>query len=182
MWDDGYGISVSNETQTTKGDISEILKGFQKEELTNGIEIFKVRGWDYAGLCETYEQAANIAREKHIPCLIHVTELTQPQGHSSSGSHERYKSQERLQWETDFDCIAKMKEWIQSSGIATDEELDQLDREAKDFVRQEQKELGLIISELWRLKQKKLLIYCHEFQMKKRTSQQKNCNRWLNPL
>lgn len=139
IWDDGYGISVPNEIQTTKGDISEVLKGFQKEDLTNGIEIFKVRGWDYAGLCETYEQAAQIAREKHIPCLIHVTELTQPQGHSSSGSHERYKSQERLQWETDFDCIAKMKEWILSSGIATVEELDQLDQHAKDHVRQEQK-------------------------------------------
>ncbi|WP_312340215.1 thiamine pyrophosphate-dependent enzyme [Sphingobacterium sp.] len=139
IWDDGYGISVPNEIQTTKGDISEILKGFQKEDLTNGIEIFKVRGWDYAGLCETYEQAAHIAREKHIPCLIHVTELTQPQGHSSSGSHERYKSQERLQWETDFDCIAKMKEWILSSGIATLAELDQLDQHAKDHVRQEQK-------------------------------------------
>ncbi|WP_294186213.1 thiamine pyrophosphate-dependent enzyme [Sphingobacterium sp.] len=139
IWDDGYGISVPNEIQTTKGDISEVLQGFQKEELTNGIEIFKVRGWDYAGLCETYEKAAHIAREKHIPCLIHVTELTQPQGHSSSGSHERYKSKERLQWETDFDCIAKMKDWIISSGIATLEELEQLDQQAKDHVRQEQK-------------------------------------------
>lgn len=139
IWDDGYGISVPNEIQTTKGDISEVLRGFQKEELTNGIEIFKVRGWDYAGLCETYEKAAHIAREKHIPCLIHVTELTQPQGHSSSGSHERYKSKERLQWETDFDCIAKMKDWIISSGIATLEELEQLDQQAKDHVRQEQK-------------------------------------------
>lgn len=139
IWDDGYGISVPNEIQTTKGDISEVLQGFQKEELTNGIEIFKVRGWDYAGLCETYEKAAHIAREKHIPCLIHVTELTQPQGHSSSGSHERYKSKERLQWETDFDCIAKMKDWIISSGIATLEELEQLDQLAKDHVRQEQK-------------------------------------------
>ncbi|MDQ1149364.1 alpha-ketoacid dehydrogenase subunit alpha/beta [Sphingobacterium zeae] len=139
IWDDGYGISVPNEIQTTKGDISEVLRGFQKEELTNGIEIFKVRGWDYAGLCETYEKAAHIAREKHIPCLIHVTELTQPQGHSSSGSHERYKSKERLQWEADFDCIAKMKDWIISSGIATLEELEQLDQQAKDHVRQEQK-------------------------------------------
>jgi len=103
IWDDGYGISVSNEVQTTKADISEVLKGFQRDEKGEGLEIFKVKGWDYPGLCETYEKAAMISREQHIPVLIHVTEMTQPQGHSSSGSHERYKSTERLAWAKEYD-------------------------------------------------------------------------------
>lgn len=139
IWDDGYGISVPNEIQTTKSDISEVLRGFQRDEKKDGFEIFKVKGWDYAGLCETYEMAARIAREQHVPCIIHVTELTQPQGHSSSGSHERYKSPERLQWEQEFDCNTKMRQWIISSGIAVDEELKQIESRAKDDVRVEQK-------------------------------------------
>lgn len=139
IWDDGYGISVPNSIQTTKGDISEVLKGFQRDENNEGFEIFKVKGWDYPGLVETYENAAKIAREQHIPCLIHVTELTQPQGHSSSGSHERYKSSERLNWELDHDCNAKMRSWLLSSGIATDSELIEIEEKAKDFVRAEQK-------------------------------------------
>jgi len=139
IWDDGYGISVPNSTQTTKGDISEVLKGFQCNEHENGFEIFKVRGWDYPGLVETYETAAKIAREQHIPCLIHVTEMTQPQGHSSSGSHERYKSKERLAWEVEYDCNAKMREWLLSSGIATENDLLEIEDKAKDFVRSEQK-------------------------------------------
>ncbi|MBD1425477.1 transketolase [Sphingobacterium arenae] len=139
VWDDGYGISVPNEVQTTKADISEALKGFQREGDGNGIEIFKVRGWDYPALCEVYEQAARCAREEHVPCLVHVTELTQPQGHSTSGSHERYKSAERLEWEQAFDCNLKMREWLLQSGIAEEEELTDLEKEAKDYVRQEQR-------------------------------------------
>ena len=139
VWDDGYGISVPNEVQTTKADISEALKGFQRDSDGNGIEIFKVRGWDYPALCEVYEQAARYAREEHVPCLVHVTELTQPQGHSTSGSHERYKSDERLTWEEAFDCNLKMREWLLQSGIAQEEELMELEKEAKDFVRREQR-------------------------------------------
>lgn len=139
IWDDGYGISVSNEVQTTKADISEVLKGFQRDEKGEGFEIFKVRGWDYPGLCETYEQAAKISRERHIPVLIHVTEMTQPQGHSSSGSHERYKSAERLAWEEEYDCIAKMRAWMIESGIADDNELAAIERTLKDKVRAEQR-------------------------------------------
>lgn len=139
IWDDGYGISVPNAIQTTKGDISEVLKGFQRDERGEGLEIFKVKGWDYPGLCETYEKATKIAREEHRPCLVHVTELTQPQGHSSSGSHERYKSKERLQWEVDYDCNTKMRKWMLDAGIATEEELIQIEEKAKDFVRSEQR-------------------------------------------
>ena len=139
VWDDGYGISVPNEVQTAKADISEVLKGFQRENDSNGIEIFKVRGWDYPALCEVYEQAARYAREEHVPCVVHVTELTQPQGHSTSGSHERYKSAERLEWEDAFDCNLKMRDWLLQSGIAQEEELKDLEKEAKEFVRQEQR-------------------------------------------
>ncbi|CAM1342921.1 alpha-ketoacid dehydrogenase subunit alpha/beta [Tenacibaculum amylolyticum] len=112
VWDDEYGISVHAKHQTTKESISEILKGFQRENDTNGYEIFVVNGWDYVQLIDVYNKAAEVARTKHIPVLIHVKELTQPQGHSTSGSHERYKSKERLQWEQEFDCIAKMRQWI----------------------------------------------------------------------
>lgn len=139
IWDDGYGISVPNDVQTTKSDISEVIRGFQRDEKNAGFEIFKVKGWDYPGLCETYALAARSAREKHIPCIVHVTELTQPQGHSSSGSHERYKSKERLQWETEYDCNAKMRQWLLDAGIATEEELKNIESEAKDYVRSEQK-------------------------------------------
>lgn len=139
IWDDGYGISVPNDVQTTKADISEVLKGFQREQGTNGVEIFKVRGWDYPALCEVYELAVKYAREQHVPCVVHVTELTQPQGHSTSGSHERYKSKERLEWEHEYDCNAKMREWLMVSGIANEDELSQLEQEAKNHVRQEQR-------------------------------------------
>ncbi|MBC5774928.1 transketolase [Pontibacter sp. KCTC 32443] len=136
VWDDGYGISVPAEYQTTKGSISEILAGFQRNaEGEQGYEIFKVKGWDYAALCETYEAAVRVCREQHVPVLVHVEEVTQPQGHSTSGSHERYKSRERLDWEADFDCLKKMREWILANGIATTEQLDQIENEAKDAVR-----------------------------------------------
>ena len=143
VWDDGYGISVAKKHQTTKESISEVLKGFQKEDGTNGYEIFKVKGWDYAALCETYEKAVAVARETHTPVLIHVEEMTQPQGHSTSGSHERYKSKERLEWAQEYDCINKFRAWILAYGeasgtpIATEEELDNIQKEAKKFVREE---------------------------------------------
>jgi pyruvate/2-oxoglutarate/acetoin dehydrogenase E1 component/TPP-dependent pyruvate/acetoin dehydrogenase alpha subunit len=140
VWDDAYGISVPAKFQTTKEDISEILKGFQREEGTNGYEIFKVRGWDYIGLCETYEKAIAICREDHVPVLIHVTEMTQPQGHSTSGSHERYKSKDRLAWEDEHDCLLQMRKWMIETAIATDEELDSLEEEAKIYVRTCQRE------------------------------------------
>lgn len=135
VWDDGHGISVPKKYQTTKESISEVLKGFQRDEQGNGYEIFKTKGWDYAHLCETYEKAIAICREKHIPVLVHVEEVTQPQGHSTSGSHERYKSKERLQWEADFDCIKKMREWIIESAIATAEDLTQIEEDSKKAVR-----------------------------------------------
>ena len=134
VWDDMYGISVHARHQTTKESISEILKGFQKESDTNGYEIFKVKGWDYPGLIDTYAKASAIAREKHIPVLVHVNELTQPQGHSTSGSHERYKSPERLQWEAEYDCLAQMRLWIISNNVASEQELQDLDAELKKNV------------------------------------------------
>ncbi|RZK24278.1 MAG: transketolase, partial [Flavobacterium sp.] len=140
VWDDGYGISVPAKYQTTKEDISEVLKGFQREEGTNGYEIFKVKGWDYPALCETYLKAIEVCRTEHVPVLIHVTEVTQPQGHSTSGSHERYKSKDRLAWEKEHDCILKMREWMIETAIATKEELDELEETAKKHVKEIQKE------------------------------------------
>ncbi|MFI5453535.1 thiamine pyrophosphate-dependent enzyme [Pedobacter sp. UC225_61] len=140
VWDDGYGISVPAKYQTTKEDISEILKGFQREEGTNGYEIFKVKGWDYPALCETYQRAIDVCRAEHVPVLIHVTEVTQPQGHSTSGSHERYKEKDRLEWEKEHDCILQMRKWMIESAISTDEDLTALEEEAKTFVRNTQKE------------------------------------------
>ncbi|MDX1271060.1 thiamine pyrophosphate-dependent enzyme [Bizionia paragorgiae] len=135
VWDDEYGISVHAKYQTTKENISTILSGFQREEGTNGYEILRVKGWDYVALMETYQEASKIAREEHVPVLIHVSELTQPQGHSTSGSHERYKDEARLQWETENDCNAKMRSWIISSSIATDDELKDLEKSIKKQVR-----------------------------------------------
>ena len=123
VWDDGYGISVHNKHQTTKENISEILKGFQRDKKNKGFEIIKVKGWDYPALIESYEKAEKIARKEHVPVLVHVTEMTQPQGHSTSGSHERYKSKYRLQWENDYDCIELFKKWLIANSIASDDEL-----------------------------------------------------------
>ena len=134
VWDDEYGISVHAKYQTTKENISEILKGFQRDDNNNGYEIFTVLGWDYAALVSTYQRAAQIAREEHVPVLIHVKELTQPQGHSTSGSHERYKNAERLAWETEYDCLAQMRLWMIANTIATAEELDEIDTIAKKEV------------------------------------------------
>ena len=139
VWDDEYGISVHAKHQTTKENISEILKGFQRDKDHKGYEILRVKGWDYANLIETYQEAATIAREEHVPVLIHVQELTQPQGHSTSGSHERYKTPERLEWEAKNDCNVKLREWILESGIATNEALVEIERTAKRDVREARK-------------------------------------------
>ncbi|MFK7747981.1 MAG: thiamine pyrophosphate-dependent enzyme [Kordia sp.] len=135
VWDDEYGISVHAKHQTTKENISEILKGFQRNENENGYEIFRVNGWDYPSLIATYQKASDIAREHHVPVLIHVQQVTQPQGHSTSGSHERYKSKERLAWEVEYDCNAQMRKWMIENGIETDENLIALEKDIKKQVR-----------------------------------------------
>jgi pyruvate/2-oxoglutarate/acetoin dehydrogenase E1 component/TPP-dependent pyruvate/acetoin dehydrogenase alpha subunit len=134
IWDDEYGISVHAKHQTTKENISEILSGFQRDKNNKGIEILTVKGWDYSDLIATYEKASKIAREQHVPVLVHVKELTQPQGHSSSGSHERYKSTERLNWEREFDCIRQMRLWMIAINIASAEELNEIDNDIKKEV------------------------------------------------
>ena len=135
IWDDGYGISVSNKDQTTKESISEALEGFQRTDTENGLEIIRIKGWDYLALIEAYEKAATLARTEHVPVMVHVTELTQPLGHSSSGSHERYKSKERLEWEKEYDCNLKMREWILKEGLAKEAELIKMEEEALKEVR-----------------------------------------------
>ncbi len=140
IWDDEYGISVPAKYQTTKEDISKILVGFQRDEEHFGYEIFKVKGWDYTALIHTYENASYIAREEHVPVIIHVTELTQPQGHSTSGSHERYKSEERLEWEKENDCNKRFRAWILETGIATEEYLKSLEKTIKKDVSNAKKE------------------------------------------
>lgn len=136
VWDDGYGISVPKNLQTTKSSISDALAGMQKLADTNGIEIYKVKAWDYAGMCEVFEEGLQKIRDSHTPALFHIEEVTQPQGHSTSGSHERYKSAERLAWEKNWDCIKKMREWMLASGLATITELNGVEVEAKEFVKE----------------------------------------------
>jgi pyruvate/2-oxoglutarate/acetoin dehydrogenase E1 component/TPP-dependent pyruvate/acetoin dehydrogenase alpha subunit len=136
VWDDGYGISVPKEYQTTKGSVSEALSGMQKTGDSNGINIYKVKGWDYAGMCEAFEEGIRITRETHTPVLFHVEEITQPQGHSTSGSHERYKSPERLEWEREWDGIRKMREWIITNELAEAGELDRLEEECREQVKE----------------------------------------------
>ena len=140
VWDDGYGISVPKEYHTTKESISEALRGFQKTEGTNGLTIFRVKGWDYPALVATYEEAAKICRETHSPVLVHVEELTQPQGHSTSGSHERYKSKERMEWAAEYDCIRQMAKFLVLEGASTEDELAEIRKDAKKEVREKQKE------------------------------------------
>ncbi|WP_246858836.1 thiamine pyrophosphate-dependent enzyme [Chitinophaga sp. XS-30] len=139
VWDDGYGISVPRKYQTTKGSISEALEGFRKNGHSNGIEIYNVKGWDYAGLCETFEEGIRKARENHVPVLFHVEEITQPQGHSTSGSHERYKSKERLAWEKEFDCNVKMRQWLLENALAEESELRAIEVEAKVIAQESRK-------------------------------------------
>jgi pyruvate/2-oxoglutarate/acetoin dehydrogenase E1 component/TPP-dependent pyruvate/acetoin dehydrogenase alpha subunit len=141
IWDDEYGISVSNKYQITKQNLSELLSGFSYDEEKNqGYHIYRVKGWDYPSLVEAYTQGVKTVREHHIPAIYHIVEMTQPQGHSTSGSHERYKSKERLAWEQEYDCLVQMRIWMLKNGIASEEELNSIDNEAKEFVKKEQKE------------------------------------------
>jgi pyruvate/2-oxoglutarate/acetoin dehydrogenase E1 component/TPP-dependent pyruvate/acetoin dehydrogenase alpha subunit len=139
VWDDGWGISVPNKYQTTKQNISEVLKGFERDEKGDGYLIYRAKGWDYPELCRIYKEGVEICRKKHIPVLFHISELTQPQGHSTSGSHERYKSKERLEWETENDCIKRMREWIVTENIATEEELNTIEAESVTRVKEARK-------------------------------------------
>ena len=139
VWDDGFGISVPNKLQTTKSSISEVLKGFEKTDDKDGFIILKAKGWDYAALCKIYEEGVEYCRKNHVPVLFHITEVTQPQGHSTSGSHERYKSAERLEWEKEYDCILQMRKWIISESIASDAELDHIEKEAIERVKHARK-------------------------------------------
>ena len=163
VWDDDYGISVHNKDHTTKESISEALSGFQRDLNHQGLQIFQVNGWDYPALIRTYEEAAELAREKHIPVLVHVVELTQPTGHSTSGSHERYKSKDRLAWEAEYDCNAQFRSWILKEHIATEEELSALEKDADKQakaarrraweaylapIQQKQKQLTLLLEKL----------------------------------
>ena len=136
IWDDGYGISVPKKFQTTKGSISTALKGMQKTEGTNGLDIYKLKGWDYAGMCEVFEPALQKIRDTHTPAIFHIDEITQPQGHSTSGSHERYKKPERLAWEREWDCIRKMREWLLTNMLADDATLSEIEIAAKHHVKE----------------------------------------------
>lgn len=136
IWDDGYGISVPRKFQTVKGSVSAALEGFRRTDKTNGLDIYRVKGWDYAGLCEVFEKGIQRIREKHIPAIFHVEELTQPLGHSTSGSHERYKSKERLAWEREWDCLAQMRSWMIENALAEEATLEQIEREAHVVVQQ----------------------------------------------
>ena len=141
IYDDEYGISVTNEQQIVKQNISELLKGFQREPGANeGFDLYTVRGWDYISLIDTFLRAAEIARSEHVPAIIHIVELTQPQGHSTSGSHERYKSRERLEWEQEFDCNVKFREWILTEGLAAPKELDRMEAEDRKMVEEIRKQ------------------------------------------
>lgn len=141
IYDDGYGISVANESQIAKENISELLMGFRRPpgECCDGFDIYTIKGWDYPALIEAYQKAIKVAREEHMPSIVHVSELTQPQGHSTSGSHERYKSKERLEWEHEFDCIKKFREWILAQGYITSDELDKLEKEDQRSVEEDRK-------------------------------------------
>ena len=140
IWDDGYGISVPSEYHLTKGHLSSILRGFQRSPgEVEGFDLYTVAGWDYPSLCETYLNAAEIVRREHVPAIVHVTDLTQPQGHSTSGSHERYKSTERLDWEREHDCLGRMREWIVAEAIASEDELERIEQDDRDLVRELQR-------------------------------------------
>lgn len=140
VWDDGYGISVPNEIQTTKASISHVLSGFVPDANAAGVEVYQVKGWDYEALCSVYEKAAEAARTHHAPAVIHVTELTQPQGHSTSGSHARYKSPERLRWEEENDCLPRMRQWVLERGFAAASDLDEIESANVTYVQQEREE------------------------------------------
>jgi len=157
VYDDGYGISVANEDQMTKGSVSEALRGMQRNTEQQGIEILNVNGWDYNALMKTYAQAEKIAREQHIPVLVHVEELTQPLGHSTSGSHERYKSKERLQWESEYDCNKQFRAWICSQGIATEQAINKLEKKIDQEVREGKKKAWEAYRNLMKNEQQELI-------------------------
>ncbi|HEY8400993.1 MAG TPA: thiamine pyrophosphate-dependent dehydrogenase E1 component subunit alpha, partial [Cytophagaceae bacterium] len=135
IWDDAYGISVPQEYQTTKVDIAAMFEGFRRSDGERGIEVVKAKGWDYEELCKVYKESVEICRRDHVPFLLHIYELTQPLGHSTSGSHERYKSKERLKWEEEYDCNKKFREWILQNGICTEQEITEIENEAAEKVR-----------------------------------------------
>lgn len=157
VWDNGYGISVPKKYQTTKSDISEILKGFESRKKGEGIRIYKGKGWDYPGLVEMYEKGVTICRRDHVPVVFHIDEVTQPLGHSTSGSHERYKDEKRLQWEKDFDPIKKMREWILAEGLATEKELDKMEEDAEKEAKEARKKAWNVFQEPIRIERDALV-------------------------
>ncbi len=140
IWDDGYGISVPIDYQTIKKSISEALKGFQRDKKNPGFEIFREKGWNYPGLIETYKKGVELSRKEHVPVLFHISEITQPQGHSTSGSHERYKDEKRMKWEKDYDCLTQMRKWILDNEITGEQELDEIEKQALQRVKEAKKE------------------------------------------
>lgn len=161
VWDDGYGISVPRKYQTVKGSISAALEGFRKTDRTNGIDIYQVKGWDYAAMCELFEKSIQRIREKHIPAIFHVEELTQPLGHSTSGSHERYKSRERLAWEKEWDCMAQMRLWLLQNALASEEELEKIERESHRKVQEARKAAYLKFKQPVKDQVKKVIRHCN---------------------
>ncbi len=162
VYDDGYGISVPRKYQTLKGSISDILRGFEKKQGSPGILIYKGKGWDYPGLIKLYKEGIDICRKDHIPVLFHIEEVTQPQGHSTSGSHERYKDEERLKWESDFDPIKKMREWVIGQKIATADELDKLESEAEEEAKESRKKGWDMFQEPMKIERDALVKIIHE--------------------
>jgi pyruvate/2-oxoglutarate/acetoin dehydrogenase E1 component/TPP-dependent pyruvate/acetoin dehydrogenase alpha subunit len=165
VWDDGYGISVPKEYQTVKSSVSTALAGFEKQQHTNGILIYKIKGWDYAGLCEAFEEGIAKARTEHIPVLFHVEELTQPQGHSTSGSHERYKSPERLQWEREWDCLPKMRSWIIENALYKEDELSAAEDDLRKLVNKARIEAWKLYDEPIQQRKKEVLPLLEELAM-----------------
>lgn len=157
IWDDGWGISVPNKYQITKSDLSGVLRGFEKDGKSKGFLIFKEKGWDYQALISMYRKGIELSRKEHIPVIFHITELTQPQGHSTSGSHERYKSKEQLKWEEEHDCIIKMREWLLHKKIATANELDAIEKEAAKAAKEARKKAWKNFIEPLRKKQQEFV-------------------------
>jgi len=166
VWDDGYGISVSKKYQTTKESISKALRGMKRTKQEPGYEIYTVKAWDYEKLMEVYKEASDISRKEHVPVLIHVEEVTQPQGHSTSGSHERYKDDERLQWEEEYCCCNQFREWILKENLADASGLDEIENEARDYVREEQKKAWKAFQEPIKADKEELIILLEELVQK----------------
>ena len=170
VWDDEYGISVHAEHQTTKQNISEVLEGFRRTEEKDGLEIIRVKAWDYPELIEAYQKAEDIAREQHVPVLVHVQEVTQPQGHSTSGSHERYKSKERLEWEKEYDCNAQMRKWMLENGLADEDELKEVEKKAKKAARKGKQDAWKEVNDVARSAKKELLQLLKDLQASSHSS------------